>query len=91
MIPKLLKSLRQYKRDTILALVFIVGEVILEVLIPFITSPMVNSIEAGAQMNDILRSGVYIALAAIASLACGGLAGMEQFQMKKREHWTCWK
>ncbi len=75
MIPKLLKSLRQYKKDTILALVFIVGEVILEVLIPFITSPMVNSIEAGAQMNDILRSGFFIALAAIVSLACGGLAG----------------
>ena len=75
MIPKLLKSLRQYKKDTILALVFIIGEVILEVLIPFITSPMVNSIEAGAQMGDILRSGVYIALAAVVSLACGGLAG----------------
>lgn len=75
MIPKLLRSLRQYKKDTILALVFIVGEVILEVLIPFITSPMVNSIEAGAQMNDILRSGLFIALAAVISLVCGGLAG----------------
>jgi ATP-binding cassette subfamily B protein len=75
LIPKLLKSLRQYKKDTILALVFIIGEVILEVLIPFITSPMVNSIEAGAQMGDILRSGAYIALAAVVSLACGGLAG----------------
>ena len=67
--------MRQYKKDTILALVFIIGEVILEVLIPFITSPMVNSIEAGAQMGDILRSGAYIALAAVVSLACGGLAG----------------
>ena len=75
MIPKLLKSLRQYKTDTILALVFIVGEVILEVLIPFITSPMVNNIENGAEMNEILRSGAFIALAAIVSLACGGLAG----------------
>ena len=75
MIPKLLKSLRQYKKDTILGLVFIIGEVILEVLIPFITSPMVNSIEAGAQMNDILKSGFFIALAAVASLACGAFAG----------------
>ncbi|MCR5327783.1 MAG: ABC transporter ATP-binding protein/permease [Saccharofermentans sp.] len=75
MIPKLLRSLRQYKKDTILGLVFIIGEVILEVLIPFITSPMVNSIEAGANMNDILKSGVFIALAAVASLACGAFAG----------------
>ena len=75
MIPKLLQSLRQYKKDTVLALVFIVGEVILEVLIPFITSPMVNSIEKGADMNEILKSGFFIALAAVISLACGGLAG----------------
>ena len=75
MIPKLLKSLRQYKKDTILALVFIIGEVILEVLIPAITAPMVNSITAGADMSEILRSGGLIAVAAIISLACGALAG----------------
>ena len=75
MIPKLLKSLRQYKKDTILALVFIIGEVILEVLIPAITAPMVNSIKAGADMAEILKSGGLIAVAAIISLACGALAG----------------
>ncbi|PWJ68873.1 ATP-binding cassette subfamily B protein [Ruminococcaceae bacterium R-25] len=75
MIPKLLKSLRQYKKDTILALVFIIGEVILEVLIPAITAPMVNSIKAGADMDEILKSGGLIAVAAIISLACGALAG----------------
>ena len=75
MIPKLLKSLRQYKKDTILALVFILGEVILEVLIPAITAPMVNSIKAGANMDEILKSGGLIAVAAIISLACGALAG----------------
>lgn len=75
MIPKLLKSLRQYKKDTILALVFIIGEVILEVLIPAITAPMVNAIKAGAEMNEILKSGGLIAIAAVVSLACGALAG----------------
>ena len=67
--------MRQYKKDTILALVFIIGEVILEVLIPAITAPMVNSIKAGADMSEILRSGGFIAVAAIISLACGALAG----------------
>ena len=67
--------MRQYKKDTILALVFIIGEVILEVLIPAITAPMVNSIKAGADMSEILRSGGLIAVAAIISLACGALAG----------------
>ena len=36
---------------------------------------MVNSIEAGAHMDDILKSGGFIALAAFVSLACGALAG----------------
>ena len=75
MIPKILKSLRQYKKDTILALVFIIGEVILEVLIPATTAPMVNAIKAGAEMNEILKSGGLIAIAAVVSLACGALAG----------------
>ena len=67
--------MRQYKKDTILALVFIIGEVILEVLIPAITAPMVNAIKAGAEMNEILKSGGLIAIAAVVSLACGALAG----------------
>ena len=76
MIHKILKSLRQYKKDSLLSLLFVIGEVILEVLIPSITASMVNYIQnEGADMNQILKSGALIALAAIASLLCGTLAG----------------
>lgn len=76
MIRKILKSLRQYKKDSLLSLLFVIGEVILEVLIPSITASMVNYIQnEGADMNQILKSGALIALAAIASLLCGTLAG----------------
>ena len=72
---KLLKSLRQYKKESIFSLIFIIGEVVLEVLIPFITADMVNNIKAGAQMDAILKTGVLMAGAAVLSLACGALAG----------------
>ena len=75
MIRKLMKSIRQYWKASVLSLIFIIGEVILEVVIPFITSDMVNRIQAGAQMDMILKSGGIITAAAILSLVCGALAG----------------
>ena len=75
MFRKLLKSLRQYKKQSALSLIFIIGEVILEVVIPFITAQMVNNFRDGAQMSMILQTGGLMALAAILSLVCGALAG----------------
>ena len=42
MIRKLLASVREYKRVSILSFLFIVGEVVIECLIPFITADLVN-------------------------------------------------
>ena len=75
MISKLLKSVRQYTKDSILSLVFIIGEVVLEVVIPFITADMVNQIQSGIDMSTILKMGGIITLCAIMSLVCGALAG----------------
>lgn len=75
MLGKILRSLRKYKRETFLTLLFIIGEVILEVLIPYITSDMVNGIKASVPLNDTLRIGGIMALAAVISLGCGALAG----------------
>ncbi len=75
MIRKLMQSIRQYKKASLLSLIFIIGEVILEVVIPFITADMVNKIQAGAQMDTILKMGGIITISAIMSLVCGALAG----------------
>ena len=72
---KLLKSLRQYKKQSALSLIFIIGEVILEVVIPFITAQMVNNFRDGVQMEMILQTGGLMAAAAVLSLVCGALAG----------------
>ena len=75
MFIKLLKSLRQYKKQTVFSLIFIIGEVILEVVIPFITAQMVNNFRDGASMDMIIQTGLLMAAAAIMSLVCGALAG----------------
>ena len=75
MIKKLLSCVREYKRPSILTFVFIVGEVIIECLIPFITANLVNQMKAGLQMKSLLLTGLVLILMAVVSLACGGLAG----------------
>ncbi len=75
MIKRLSKCIREYRLPTILTLVFIVLEAVIECLIPFITSDLVNRIQAGAGVSDIIRTGLLLVLMAVLSLACGGLAG----------------
>ena len=76
MLRKLSKSIREYKRPTILTLVFIVLEAIIECIIPFVTARLVNNIQNGVEMGFVIRTGAILLVMAIASLACGGLAGL---------------
>ena len=76
MIKKLLASVREYKRPTILTVILMIGEAAVETFIPFITADLVNKVEAGADMGVILRTGLLLVLMAFLSLTCGGLAGM---------------
>lgn len=75
MIKTLAKSIREYKTPTILTLIFIIGEVFIEVLIPFLTADLVNQIKAGSEMSLVVKSGLILVVMAIVSLACGGIAG----------------
>ena len=75
LIKKLAQSIREYKKPTILTLILIVGEVFIEVLIPFYTADLVNMIKAGAAMGEVVRLGLTLVAMALVSLACGGLAG----------------
>ena len=76
MIKKIAQSIREYKLPSILTFLFIVLEAIIECLIPFITADMVNRIEAGAEMSLVLRTGGILIIMALASLSCGGIAGV---------------
>ena len=79
MIKKLSKSLREYKKESILTVVCIVVEVAMEVLIPLIIfefGKCVNPSTGGdPDINGMIRWGIFMVLAAIASLVAGMLGG----------------
>ncbi|HIS30650.1 MAG TPA: ABC transporter ATP-binding protein [Candidatus Limivivens intestinipullorum] len=75
MIKILMKQIGQYKRDTILTPVFTGLEVLLEILIPFITAKIIDEgIEAG-NMTRVYQYGLLMLVMAALSLVCGYLAG----------------
>ena len=75
MIKTMLGSVREFKKPTILTLLLIIGEVFIEVLIPFYTAELVNRIKAGVEMPSVVRLGLVLVGMALLSLACGAAAG----------------
>ncbi len=75
MLKRLAKCIREFKLPTILTLIFIVGEAIIETSIPFITANLVNQIKSGTELSEIIKIGLQLAVMACASLLCGGIAG----------------
>ncbi len=75
MLKKLLSCVGEYKKPTILTLIFILGEAIIECLIPFITANLVNNMELGMNMKALLIPGISLVAMALVSLTFGGIAG----------------
>ncbi len=74
MIKVLKKSIREYKLASILSIVFITLEVLMECVLPFITSKLVDIMNGGST-KDVLKYAVYLVIMAMASLAFGALSG----------------
>ena len=77
MIHELTKSIREYKKSMILTPVFVIGEVIMEAIIPYTIALLVNEIKDGASVNTILHYGYILLALAFASLLFGYLAGIK--------------
>lgn len=75
MIKKYLSCIREYKKLSIMTFIFIIGEVVIECLIPFITADLVNQLKSNLDMKSLITTGVTLAIMAIISLTCGGAAG----------------
>lgn len=75
MLKTLAKSVREYKKPALITPIFVIFEVVLDCIIPFIIADLVNTIQAGnAEMGYILRSGALLAVMALLSLLFGTLA-----------------
>lgn len=71
MIHRFMGCIREYKKPTILTLLCVVGEVAIEVLIPFFTANLVNEIKGGAELSGVVRVGLGLILMSLVSLGCG--------------------
>ena len=75
MIKTLLKQVKEYKTASLLTPLFTGLEVLMEVLIPFVTASIIDQgIEAG-NMEKVYFYGVIMLVLAFVSLAAGALAG----------------
>ncbi len=70
------KSIREFKASSIATPIIVSGEVVMEVSIPFVTAQLINAIQAGATLGDMLPYALQLVLMALASLAFGIGAGV---------------
>ena len=78
MIKTLLKSVREFKRASIVTPILVFFEVILECIIPFVIAEMVKTIETPDtdKINTVLVYGAVVAVLALTSLTFGTIAGI---------------
>lgn len=74
-IKVLKKSIRDYKLPSILTPIFIIGEVVLETLIPTVMAVLIDEISKSISMDPIIKYGMILLAMALASLLCGFIAG----------------
>ena len=75
MVKKLMRSIREYKKASLLAPIYVACEVILEVLIPYLMAGIIDIGIAESDMNYIYTMGTVLIVAAMASLFCGFMSG----------------
>ena len=76
MVRELSKSIREYKKASILTPLLVTMEVVMECIIPFMIANMVNHIKAGSELSEIVQYGGLLAVMALLSLLFGALAGL---------------
>ena len=76
MIKKLMKSIGQYKKETILTPIFVSLEVILEDIIPLLMANLIDDGVYGGEMNMVYKIGIQLVICAALSLLFGMLSGM---------------
>lgn len=68
-------SLREYKKDSLLAPAFVAVESVLEILIPTVMASLIDQGISGGSMPAIIKFGVILFVCSMFSLASGFLAG----------------
>ena len=75
MIKRLLKSVREFKKDALLTPFFVVLEVVMEVIIPLVMAMLIDKGIDGQDMAAIWKYGIILVLCAMLALVFGAAAG----------------
>ena len=75
MIKKLAKYIKQYKKDSILTPFFVILEVIMEVVIPYLMAKIIDVGIENSDLNYIIKMGIFLIVSALLSLVFGMLSG----------------
>ena len=75
MLRKLAASVREYKKASLLAPLFVSLEVVIECIIPLLTAKLINEIEGGCGLDIITKYGLVLIVMAGLSLTMGVLSG----------------
>ncbi len=74
-MKKVLQQLRQYRKDTFLCIGLTALEVLMEILLPFITARLIDEGLEKANLPVVYRYGAIMVVLALVSLLFGALAG----------------
>ena len=75
MIQRLLQEVKEYKKASLLAPALMVGEVVMELMLPFLMSFIIDSGVNQGDMAAVFKYGALMLLCAFLSLFCGMLSG----------------
>ncbi|WP_416188550.1 ABC transporter ATP-binding protein [Paratractidigestivibacter sp.] len=75
-LKRLGQSIREYKKYAVATPLLVLGEVVCEMAIPFLTAALIENIQAGATVEELLRPSAILVALALISLAFGVAAGV---------------
>lgn len=75
MIKRILQEVKEYKKSSFLAPIFMVGEVVLEISLPFLMSFIIDKGVSQGDMTEVTKYGLLMIAAAFGSLFCGAMSG----------------
>lgn len=75
MIKRILQEVKEYRKASFLAPIFMVGEVVLEISLPFLMSFIIDKGVSQGDMTEVTKYGLIMIVAAFGSLFCGVMSG----------------
>lgn len=75
MLKTLMSQIKEYKKDSILTMLFAALEVVMEIIIPLLMASLIDKGIEAQNMNEVIKYGAMMFIIALGTLSLGFLAG----------------